>query len=60
MNECLDGLRDNICTPYLDILVHSNTLDEYGQDFLQILRRLQEHAWDKVKAIKVQDFPTTS
>ena len=44
MNECLDGLRDNICIPYLDdILVYRKTFDEHVQDVRQVLRRLQEH-----------------
>ena len=44
MNECLDCLRDNMCTPYLDdILVYSKTFDEHVQDVRQVLRQTQEH-----------------
>ena len=44
MNECLDGLRDKICIPYLDdILVYSKTFEEHVRDVQQVLRRLQEH-----------------
>lgn len=56
MNECLDGLRDNIRIPYLgDILGYSKTFDEHVQDVLQVLRRLQEHGI-KLKPSKCKFF----
>ena len=55
MNDCLDGLRGNICTPYLDILVYSKTVDEHVRDVREILRRLQEYVI-KLKPSKFKLF----
>ncbi|XP_019221791.1 uncharacterized protein LOC109204700 [Oreochromis niloticus] len=44
MEECLAGLRDDICLPYLDDnLVHSKTFEDHLNDLKQVLQRYQSH-----------------
>ena len=44
MNECLAGLRDVICIPYLDdVLVYSKSFEGHLVDIQMVLKRLQEH-----------------
>lgn len=42
MESCLEGLRDEICIPYLDdIVVFSKTFDSHLRDVRAVLRRLK-------------------
>ena len=43
MEECLEGLRDNICVPYLDvILVFSKTFKDHVHVVQKVLQCLRE------------------
>lgn len=44
MEECLWGLRDDICLPYLDDnLVHSQTFEDHLGDLRNVLHRYKSH-----------------
>ena len=44
MNECLAGLRDSICIPYLDdVLTYSKTFKTHLKNVQTVLQRLCEH-----------------
>ena len=44
MAHCLDGLRDDICIPYIDdIIAFSQTFEDHVDHIRKVLRRLREH-----------------
>ena len=44
MENCIRGLRDDVCVPYLDdIIVFSKTFEDHLQNLQKVLRRLREH-----------------
>ena len=56
MEHCLDGLRDDICIPYLDdVIIFSKTFDKHVEHVCQVLLRLRTNG-TKIKPDKCKFF----
>ena len=41
METCLEGLRNDICVPYFDMIIFSKSFEEHVQHVRQVLRQLR-------------------